>query len=303
MSQEYSILRNFMERVRSLVDSPDSDGKYTDDWLLSHVVQPSIQDVYSRMMLGALNPVVLPFLLELEEGRIHYPLPGNLQEIVAIVRLSDSGMAVRDWRPSSRLSPHGPGWVVEGRNLAVIPAPNASAEPWIVWFIPSANASWFVGNARVDEEGSNVVLKEEVLGKKDRREGVYVGHEMRVLSDQGTIKTHTVSANDPSGSSNDGTISVRAVLPETPPLETFLIEVLPVLFDDWSEAAATRCAIKLGSISGVTRHRRENLEMEHRRAMKTALDLVSSIQSRSLPARWRSEMGDPLMSPNPDRSN
>ena len=48
MDSSNSMLKTVIERIRGLLDDPDLEAKYNDDYLVRHIIQPAFATVTSR---------------------------------------------------------------------------------------------------------------------------------------------------------------------------------------------------------------------------------------------------------------
>jgi hypothetical protein len=58
-----SFLYTVLERIRGYLDDPDFDAKYNNDFIIRHIISPTMVDVWSRVNMNLDNPVVLILLL------------------------------------------------------------------------------------------------------------------------------------------------------------------------------------------------------------------------------------------------
>ena len=66
MHSTNSFIYTVIERIRGYLDDPDLDAKYSDDFLLRHIVMPSMVNVLSRINNSLSNPVVSRLRVSLE---------------------------------------------------------------------------------------------------------------------------------------------------------------------------------------------------------------------------------------------
>ena len=203
MDDSRSFIKTVLARIRGYLDDADFDAKYTDQFLIKHVVMPSLVDVWSRCSLSADNPVLLNYTITFVENQECYTLPACVGEIHEVVQytgpngsLISTGLPTDDIRPDHEQSRTGPGWMIEGNMLCFRPFPqNLSSSgtsnlTWIVRYTTNgdmlphycsytnygtldATKTLFTFNATPD------------LGLVDYRDNAYAGQFVRLLSNAG----------------------------------------------------------------------------------------------------------------------
>jgi uncharacterized Fe-S radical SAM superfamily protein PflX len=68
-----SYLYSILERVRGYLDEPSS--KYSNDFIVRHVIMPEFVNCVSRLSLTFDNPVVVRTALSIVKDTEHYQLP------------------------------------------------------------------------------------------------------------------------------------------------------------------------------------------------------------------------------------
>ena len=63
MHSTNSFIYTVIERIRGYLDDPDLDAKYTDDFLIRHIIMPSMTNVMARINNSLTNPVVSKLLI------------------------------------------------------------------------------------------------------------------------------------------------------------------------------------------------------------------------------------------------
>lgn len=114
MDTTFSFLKTTCQRIRALLDEPDVDAKYNDDYLVRHTIGPSMVDVISRLNNTIGSPIILKIDLTLERTLAKYALPPCVQEVIRLVSTDEKGNAVLDVAPRDRMNYRGKNWSIEG---------------------------------------------------------------------------------------------------------------------------------------------------------------------------------------------
>lgn len=115
MNTTNSYLYTLLDRIRATLDEPDLDAKYSNDYLIRHVICPAQVDVISRLNNTISCPVVNTLTISLIPDEEIYPLPPCVQEVLRLIqRDSDTNNIIFDAVPEDRMHPSGTGWSLEG---------------------------------------------------------------------------------------------------------------------------------------------------------------------------------------------
>ena len=94
-----SFLYTVIERIRGYLDDPDFDAKYDNDFLVRHIISPTMVDVLSRINMNADNPVVMRLDFRPNATDEYYQIPNAVGEILRICRRDSDGYVVDEILP------------------------------------------------------------------------------------------------------------------------------------------------------------------------------------------------------------
>ena len=94
-----SVLKTVIERIRGYLDDPDLEAKYSDDYIVRHVVQPAFATIMSRVNNSATNPVMQRLSFPLVKNQQYYQLPPCVGEIWRLCILETNGNVVEEALP------------------------------------------------------------------------------------------------------------------------------------------------------------------------------------------------------------
>lgn len=291
MDTSRSFIKTVLARIRGYLDDPDFDSKYTDQFLLQHVVMPSLVDVWSRCSLSADNPVMLDYNLTFVENQECYTLPACVGEIHEIVQYTgiagnqpNNGLITDDLRPSHPQSRTGPVWMIEGNMICFRPFPqNLSSGgntnlTWTVRYTTNGDmlphySSTNLGTLNAAKTGFTFNSNPD-LGLVDYRPNAYAGQFVRLLS--GSVHEERVIA------SYDAASRVATLVrPFTVNAGTYTYEVCPPQSQGMVEAIAIASALKLGAWRKISQAQNQLLTQQYRAAIKTIGDNLANMNLRT----------------------
>lgn len=299
MDSSESFLKTVIERLRGYLDDADFEAKYNDQYLLQHIVMPSIVDVQARLSLNADNPIVLSHTLSLVANQESYVLPPCVGEVLRIVKYPDSdsdGLHDYEWKPRGYFSVGGPGWILEGNMICFRPYPK-EAEDITLHYLSN-------GDMRphyYDHSGATNVNKgylttsttfkfsdTPTLGLLDKRPHAYAGSILRLYGatthEERVVQSYDVATR---------VATVRRAFTLTTALN-YDYEVAPPNFQSMTEAVTLASAIKLGTWRKVSQAHHSLMVEQYRMALKTITDNLANMQARTGKS-WQKDTPD-----NPD---
>ena len=296
MDSSESFLKTVIERLRGYIDDSDFDAKYSDQYLMQHVVMPSLVDVQARLNLNADNPVYLEYNLTTVAGQEHYVLPPCVGEVLRVVQYNqvgggDDGMPIREWIPKGTFSMAGPVWTLQGNMISFRPFPTSN-DPITIIYITNGDMRPHYCTSSVPgtlEAGLStfVMADTPTLGLRDKRDQAYAGQVLRVF---GTSKheERVITAFDP--------VTKRATVarPFTLTATQYAYEVTPPNLQSMTEAVTLAATIKLGTWRKVSQAQHGLLVEQYRMAIKTITDHLANKQARTGKS-WQKDTRD-----NPD---
>jgi hypothetical protein len=291
MDTSRSFIKTVLARIRGYLDDPDFDSKYTDQFLLQHVVMPSLVDVWSRVSLSADNPVMLDYNITFVENQECYTLPacvGEIHEIVQYTGINGSqvsnGVITDDLRPSHPQSRTGPVWMIEGNMICFRPFPqnlDSAGNPNLTWTIRYTTNGDMLPHYSSTNLGTLNAAKTEFtfnsnpdLGLVDYRPNAYAGQFVRLLS--GSVHEERVIA-----SYNPSSRVATLVRPFTVAAGTYTYEVCPPQSQGMVEAIAIASALKLGAWRKISQAQNQLLTQQYRSAIKTIGDNLANMNLRT----------------------
>jgi len=291
MDTSRSFIKTVLARIRGYLDDPDFDAKYTDQFLLQHVVMPSLVDVWSRCSLSADNPVMLDYNLTFVENQECYTLPacvGEIHEIVQYTGLDgqqlSNGLITDDLRPSHPQSRTGPVWMIEGNMICFRPFPqnlSSGGNTNLTWTVRYTTNGDMLPHYSSTNLGTLQANKTEFtfnsnpdLGLVDYRPNAYAGQFVRLLS--GSVHEERVIA-----SYNPSTRVATLVRPFTVDAGTYTYEVCPPQSQGMVEAIAIAAALKLGAWRKISQAQNQLLTQQYRAAIKTIGDNLANMNLRT----------------------
>lgn len=114
MNTTFSFLYTVLDRLRTYLDDASVDAKYTNDFLVRHIVMPSMTDVLSRINNTSCSKIVHKWDWTLRAGVERYKLPPTVMEVIRIVLVDTDGTPIIDAYPEDIMHRNGPGWMLEG---------------------------------------------------------------------------------------------------------------------------------------------------------------------------------------------
>lgn len=286
MDSTESFLKTVLERVRGYLDDADFEAKYNDQYLLQHIVMPSIVDVQARLSLNADNPVQLKFNISLVKDQEAYALPPCVGEVLRVVKFSDTndnGLHEREWTPRGMYAVGGPGWILEGNMLCFRPYPTIAEDITVLYLSNGDMRPHYY-----DHSGATNVNKgylsatttfklsdTPTLGLLDKRPHAYAGAILRLYGST-THEERVIT------SYNVATRVATVARPFT--LSTSLnydYEIAPSNFQSMTEAITLASAIKLGAWRKISQAQHSLLVEQYRMALKTITDNLANMQART----------------------
>jgi len=299
MHSSGSFLKTVLERVRGLLDEPSS--KYTDSYIVNHMIMPEMANVLSRVELMSASIILQRFDLDVVINQEYYQLPPNVGEIHQIVQYDDHVRVIKDFSPREERNRGGPGWRIEGNTLAIRPIPQRATTWSLVYKAEGDFMPHFATDGELVEVNNRVtrlyLTSNPELGQVDRRPNAYASAVLRILPDSpGVVEERIVSVHAPEASSPYVDVRVpfdhaRTVLGSTGSAwegssssnETQVnvaYEIAPVGSQSLYQAIAVSTAIQLGVMKNISQKQMQFLHIEYRKALKTAGDRLSSMNMR-----------------------
>ena len=302
-----SFLKTVIERVRGYLDDADFDAKYTDQFLVQHVIMPGMVDVWSRCSLNADNPVLLSYDITMVEDQECYVIPPCVGEVHEIVQYTgaygsqtNNGVPTDDMYPRHRMSVGGPIWSLEANMICFRPFPSGLTgnNTWTLRYTTNGDMNPHYHDSTTTNAGSLNAGKDQftlssapALGLLDKRENAYAGQVLRIL-DGSVFEERVIASYDPS------TRVATLKRPfSTPSSGAHLYEVCPAQAQGMVEAVALACALKLGAWRKISGVHAQMLQVQYKSAIKTIGDNLANMQMRNGKSWWKDTRDNPRWYP------
>ena len=277
-----SFLYTVLERIRGYLDDPDFDAKYDNDFIIRHIISPTMVDVWSRVNMNLDNPVVLRMEFDTVTTSEYYQLPPSVGEVWRVCRRNSDGLVIEDLKPRSEYHPDGVGWALEGNTLRFDPK-NAD-NTWTIYYVPSGDIMPHYAGGTTDattgvmqaDRQTFTLATTPSLGSLDRRENSYAGQILRLLPNTGRIEERVIESHDV----DLGEVVTR--IPFDNPLSGQVkYEIAPIGMQSLYEAIAAGSSMKLGAYRKITGTHYQMILQQYRSSIKTAGDNLANMQMRT----------------------
>jgi hypothetical protein len=294
MDTTRSFIKTVVERIRGYLDDSDFDAKYTDQFLVQHVVMPALVDVWSRVSMNADNPVLLSFDITLVNDQECYVIPpcvGEIHEIVQYTGSSGSqtsnGVPTADAYPFHRMSVGGQNWAIEGNMICFRPFPqNLSGNTtWTVRYTTNGDMLPHYSTNTTGPSASSLdatrtlftISDSPQLGLQDKRENAYAGQILRIL-DGNVFEERVIASYD----ANTRVCTLkRPFSSNVTASAAHIYEIAPAQSQGMVEAVAVASALKLGAWRKISQAQNQLLTQQYRAAIKTIGDNLANMQMRT----------------------
>lgn len=269
-----SFLRIVIDRIRGYLDDPDLDAKYSDDFIVRHVIGPCLTDVVSRLNMNWDNPVVVRHIADLEKGCDYYQLPPAIGEIHQLCVTDDKGNVIEDWRPRGKWHPRGPKWSLEGNLLSF--RPSLSQDVCLeIFYVPTGDVSPHMGTGIWDATNKQFTFgSTPTLGQIDRRPNAYAGQIVRILADS-YVEERVIGVHDVV----HGVVKPRYSFHYES--GNYAYEIAPIGAQSLYEAIAAAGSLKMGAYRKITANHYKMILAQYQSAIKTVGDNLSNLQMRT----------------------
>jgi hypothetical protein len=298
------MLKTVLERIRGFLDDPDLEAKYSDDYIVRHIVSPAFAGVLSRINNSATNPVLQRLAFPLYQNQAHYQLPPCVGEVWRLCIMDDVGRVIQEAIPRGLYNLRGPNWMIEGNMISFLPYPNADYTNMELWYITSGDYKPFYSiggassatlNANKDTVTFTLGSLTPTVGEVDRRPSAYVGQMLRLLPTSptaGTVEERVISEwSYAGGGSSTWTMKVHKPFTYASAGNLPAFEVAPEGSENMFEAVAAAGALKLATYRRLNGDHFGMIQAAYRDAMKTVLDHYSNVQMR-VPKAWEKDTVD-----------
>ena len=277
MHSTNSFLYTVLERIRGYLDDPDFDAKYDNDYLVRHIICPTMVDVWSRINMNLDNPVVLRHAISITTTAEYYILPPCISEIWRIARRDTDGDIVEEIMPRNEFNPDGLGWAIEGNVLRVDPKISKN-NTFHIYYVPNGDIMPHYATAGTlgGDRKTFTLATSTTLGALDRRQSAYAGQTLRIIPSSGKIEERIIETHDV----DTGEVVTRLPFEDTVNGDV-TYEIAPTGMQSLYEAIAAGAAVKLGAYRKITQAHAAMITQQYRSAIKTATDNLANLQMRT----------------------
>lgn len=300
MDSSNSMLKTVIERIRGLLDDPDLEAKYNDDYLVRHIIQPAFATVTSRLNNSSTNAVMQRLSFPLAQNVADYQMPACVGEVLRLCVLDESGRTLQEAVPRGLFNLRGPNWKVEGNLISFLPYPPQDYAYMELWYIHSGDySSVYVSTANASyvldatKKIATIIVNTPApaLGSFDRRPGAYVGQMLRLIPTTGVIEERLIDSWT-HVSNNTWQATVRtAFVKATANAQLPAFEIAPESNEPLFEAVAAFGAMKMAGYRKISGEHFGIIQAQYRDAMKTLMDHYANIQMR-IPKYWEKDTVD-----------
>ena len=298
MDSSGSMLKTAIERIRGFLDDPDLEAKYSDDYIVRHIISPAFSSVLSRINNSASNPVIQKIDFPLVAQQQDYQLPPAVGEVLRLCISDELGRVLQEALPRGFWNLRGPNWQIQGNIISFIPHPPESYANMELWYIPSGDykpvystggVGAFTLSANKDT-ATFTVSTAATVGEWDRRPSAYIGQMLRLLPATGVVEERLISGWEYT-SANTWTATLRKPFVSASAGNLPAFEIAPEGSENLFEAVAAAGALKLASYRKLSGEHFGMVQAAYRDAMKTLMDHYSNMQMR-LPKSWEKDTVD-----------
>jgi len=298
MDTTNSFLYTVLARVRGYLDDVDVDAKYTDDYIIRHLLTPTMVDVLSRLNLTTASPVILTFDISLSTSVYTYVLPPCIGEVLRLAVVDSDNNLLVDAYPRDRMDYRGKKWAIRGNpgayelSLDEILLGTGTCQ---LWYASTGDVLPHYGTGTLaDVSGTDTftLAASPTLGVLDRRPNSYCGQVLRLLPASGAVEERIISTHVLSGGSWKVTV-------EKPFTETsdgsILYEIAPSGSQPLYEAISARTAMKMAAPrKNITEMQYNRIVTEYKSSLKTIGDNLTNLNARSGRAFEKATVDNPF---------
>jgi hypothetical protein len=298
-----SLLKTVIERIRGFLDDPDLEAKYSDDYLVRHIIAPSFATIMSRINNSTSSPVLKRLSFPIVSTERYYQLPPCVGEVWRLAILDNNGYLLQEALPRGMYNVRGSNWQIEGNIISFYPFPDGDYSDLELWYCPSGDynpiyiSSGTGHTLSVDKKSITFATSTvPTLGSWDRRPNAYVGQIVRLLPSAvtGVVEERMIDSwapSSPGASTWVATLRTPFVYAASGTLSAGGFEIAPEGSEPLYEAMAAGAALKLSSYRKLSGEHFGMVQAQYRDAMKTLLDHYSNVQMR-MPKAWERDTVD-----------
>ncbi len=251
MHSSGSLLYTILNRVRSFLDEPTLDAKFSNDYMVRHVLIPEMANIISMLTDVRGNPVVIQQSLSLTTSGEYYELPPSIGKVYRLAKMDSEKNIVAEIPFRTPQNSEDAGWWLEGRELHVRPLPGSVVTDYSLWYTPSGNIvpHYSAAGGTMNIPGNQLTLDlTPDLGDLDQREDAYVGCILRVWTHAAPDKVAetVITSYDINETTDTATVDLREALAAPFLTSDVKYEIVPYFMDQIWQAVSLSCAVNLG---------------------------------------------------------
>ena len=290
MDSTGSILQTTLERIRTFLDDPSLDAKYSNDFLVRQVIEPEMVNVITTLNAQREEPIFSRFHLDgIADDSQYVELPPNVGTIIRIAKIDNDNKVVDEIPRRDETDPKGVGWFVDGRDLHFRPEwdtteYNAEHSPdgYYVWYIPSGDFAPHYSAAGGTLATLNTVTLDSTpdVGGLDMRESAYIGGVLRVWSSDNTVvQERVITSYDASLKK----VVTRTAFSDDLTNGSVRYEIVPEFMGQIWQAIALASCMNLGTARNINEKHMAFIKEQFGVAMQSSLRLLADkIDYRSI---------------------
>lgn len=285
MFTDPSVLQSIKTTIRTELDEAEIDAKYTDSYLVGDVVPKAMSTVLENLNHDRKNKIRLRYEFTSTKDQEYYRLPANVGQVVQLMVMKDSGSSlspnavvhyISHRHPLNRF---GPGYLLEGNELRLLPAPTGAFN-YALEYLPGGGFMPHYSTGGDLSSGLDEITLDTTpdLGVLDRREGAFNGQMVRVIPSAGPVEeavilSHTwdgsnwkVKLRRPLGNVSAGTVTYEIV--DHPTLSL-------------TDSVCWASILRIAASRRVSRETQRKFIQMYLQALKTEGDRVASMDLRA----------------------
>lgn len=277
-----------IERIRTYLDDPSLDAKYSNDFLVRQVIEPEMVNIITAINQKRDEPIICKFSLNnMTTGTdtitdTHIELPPNVGIIHRICAVDANGDVTDDIAKRDETDPRGPGWSLDGRELYFRPDWTPDTNGYEVWYTPSGDFAphYSAAGSSGNLSDSALVLTLDTtpdIGGRDPRESAYVGGVLRCWNTANTIvEERVITAHDVSAN----TVTVRKAfsldVDDGTGTTTVRYEIVPEFMGQIWQAVSIAGAMNLGAARNISEKHMSYLKEQYAMILQTVIKSTSN---------------------------
>lgn len=275
MHSSGSGIRTIVERVRFYLDEPELNAKYTDDYVVRHLIGPAHADVFARINLTSQTRFFLQYDFACS-GAGDYPLPPCINSVMSLQVIDElGGTPNSEITPRSLYHAEGPAWLIKGNPGAYVLGfygSSPDSDQFLrINYTSNGDVQMHLGTGTLSHHTtySKVALAATpTMGLVDRRTNAYAGQYLRIIPTTGPVEEVPISSSY--FSSGTWYVETTRLLSTTAGSVTY--EIVPAAFTSMWDAISCWAAMRLGIPRSKSAQKAAELRTAYLASIKTCFD-------------------------------